>query len=63
MSYCGGMPLWVKRVLPDFSWFSSIVDAVLVFEDRAAEATASYLAAVDGLPLTERTTDYAEIEC
>ena len=63
VSYCGGMPLWVKRVFPDFSWFSSIVDAVLAFEDRAADMTSRYLAAVDGLPLTERTTDYAEIEC
>jgi hypothetical protein len=30
VSYCGGMPLYVKRVEPDERWFDAIVEAVSV---------------------------------
>jgi len=36
VSYCGGMPLYVKRVLPDSRWFEAIQDAARIFEDTAS---------------------------
>lgn len=57
LSFCGGMPLYCKRVLPDQRWFDAIVSAVEKFEETAAEMVATYEAAVVGLPMTERTVD------
>lgn len=54
LSYSGGMPLWPKRVYPDPKWFDAIVEAVRAFEKAADEMTEKYLAAVVGLPETER---------
>lgn len=54
VSYCGGMRLWRKRVTPDFEWQESILAAVALFEENVAELTATYQAAVEGLPMTER---------
>lgn len=54
VSFTGGMPLYVKRVLPDLRWFDAIVAAVSKFEKTVAEMVASYNARVDGLPMTER---------
>jgi len=56
VSYCGGMPLWVKRVTPDERWAAAIVDAVEDFEQTVARGVAAYQAAVAGLPPTERAT-------
>lgn len=60
VSYCGGMPLYVKRVTPDAGWYLAIHDAVKAFEEAAAEMTARYLIAVDGAPTTERIDHYLE---
>ena len=57
VSYVGGMPLWVKRVLPDPRWFEAIVAAVTRFETTAAEMVAAYEQATKGLPQTERPTE------
>jgi predicted phage-related endonuclease len=57
VSYCGGMPMWTKRVAPDLAWFGAICSAVALFEDTAEEMLAQYDAAVIGLPATERTTE------
>jgi hypothetical protein len=54
ISYCGGMPMWVKRVEPDQRWFYAIVNAVTAFEETAAGMVAAYHAATEGLPTTER---------
>lgn len=62
VSYCGGMPLWVTRVLPDSSWRVALADAVRVFEERAAESLTHYRAAVAGLPVADPSPDYDEIE-
>jgi hypothetical protein len=61
VSYCGGMPLWTKRVLPDPAWHDAIVQAVTAFEKAAATMTAAYEKATAGLPLTERTDLYEEM--
>ena len=42
VSYCGGMPLWVKRVTPDLSWQAAILAAVEALEESAADMTARY---------------------
>jgi hypothetical protein len=57
ISYCGGMPLYVKRVEPDERWFEAIVAAVAAFEDTAAQMVAAYHTATEGLPPTERAID------
>jgi hypothetical protein len=57
ISYCGGMPLYVKRVTPDPRWFDAIAAAVSTFEDTAAEWVAAYQSATEGLAATERAVE------
>jgi hypothetical protein len=57
VSYCGGMPMWVRRVEPDERWQKAITDAVTTFEENAALMVDNYRRAVDGLPETERVTE------
>lgn len=57
LSYCGGMPMWVKRAYPDGQWFAAILAAVGQFEQTADEMTATYHAAVEGLATTERSIE------
>ena len=57
ISYCGGMPMWSKRVEPDERWHEAIVAAAAKFEECAAEMVAAYKQATDGLPQTERVTE------
>ena len=61
VSYCGGMPMWVKRVTPDPKWHDAIVQAVAKFESNAAAMASRYADAVRGLPATERINDDQEI--
>lgn len=56
ISYCGGMPMWIRRVEPDPRWHDAILAAVEQFEQNAAEMIAAYEAAVAGFPMTERGT-------
>lgn len=57
ISYCGGMPLWVKRVHPDAKWHTAITAAARQFEQTATEMVANYETAVAGLPMTERVLE------
>lgn len=57
VSYCGGMPLYVKRVEPSPEWFDAIVAAVTSFELAASLMTEQYEAATAGLPATERVVE------
>lgn len=57
VSFCGGLPLYVKRVLPDPQWFEAITSAAETFAQTAAEMVAAYTSAVAGLPSTERVVD------
>ena len=61
LSYCGGMPMWRKRVLPDQRWFDAIVAAAEKFEETAAQMVADYEAEVAGLPTTERAPDFEDM--
>lgn len=56
VSFCGGMPLWTKRVYPDPAWHAAIVEAVEVFESTAADMVATYHTNTAGRPATERST-------
>lgn len=57
VSYCGGMPMYVKRVTPDERWFKAIVEAVKQFEKTSAEMVANYTAKTKGLEPAERVSD------
>lgn len=62
VSFCSGMPLYVKRVLPDMRWFHAIQEAVESFEVASAEMVSRYTAATKDLPPTERLDHFAELE-
>jgi hypothetical protein len=62
VSYCGGMPLFVKRVLPDKQWQDTIVAAVKALEESAAQMLAKYKAAVEGRPIANRIDHFADME-
>ena len=62
VSYCGGMPLWVKRVYPDPMWHAAILAAAETFEANVADILTRYHEVVAGLPATERVNRDAEIE-
>ena len=62
VSYCGGMPLYVKRVYPDPMWHEAIVAAAANLEAAAELASARYYILTAGLPATERVDRDAEIE-
>lgn len=55
ISYSGGLPMAVIRVLPDEATQAAIVEAATVFETRLAERLAVYEKASAGLIQTERS--------
>lgn len=61
VSFNAGMPLFVKRVLPDSAWFEAITAAAIQFEKTAAEMGAAYTQATTDMPATERLPQYGEI--
>jgi hypothetical protein len=62
ISYCGGMPLFVKRVEPDEKWRKAIWEAVAAFEDAAANMYDTYISNTAGKPATERIDFFPEME-
>lgn len=62
ISYNAGMPLFVKRVMPDEKWRKAILEAVTTFEESAAQMIDTYLTAIDGRPATERIDVFADEE-
>ena len=61
VSYCGGMPLYVKRVLPDAKWFAAITDAAQAFEEAVTNMVGTYEIAAKGRPLTDRINHYEDM--
>lgn len=61
ISFCGGMPLFVKRVYPDPTWREAILEAAKAFEDAAIGMRIDYDLATKGRPLTERIDFYEEM--
>ncbi|MBK0296482.1 hypothetical protein IAE22_31050, partial [Bacillus sp. S34] len=62
VSFCGGMPLYVKRVYPDQRWFEAILGALELFEVEAERITATYTARTNGAPMTERNEFFTDDE-
>lgn len=62
ISYCGGLPPFVKRVLPDEQWFDAIRAAGERFEETATRMQADYRAKTHGRPTTERLVTTSEIQ-
>jgi len=62
VSFCSGMPLYVKRVAPDMRWFHAIQEAVESFEAASAQMIERYTEATAGMPPTERLDHFAELE-
>jgi hypothetical protein len=61
VSYCGGMPLYVKRVLPDPRWFVAIIEAVKTFEESAEQMIKNYAINTNGRPATKRINHYEDM--
>jgi putative phage-type endonuclease len=57
VSFCAGLPLYVKRVHPDPAWHEAIVAACQNYETAAAEMVAAYEQATRDMPPTERITE------
>lgn len=62
VSYCGGMPLYTKRVEPDEQWQEAIIAAAQAFETDAEDITSRYLAKTAGLPVAERIDHFQEMQ-
>lgn len=61
VSFCSGLPMWTKRVLPDPEWHEAIVAAVDAFEKSAEALVGEYRAKSTGLPATERIPNDFEL--
>ena len=61
VSYAGGMPLFVKRVLPDPRWKAAILAAAEQAEKDIAAMAATYQRATEGLPIAKRI-DFNTVE-
>lgn len=61
VSYCGGMPLWVKRVTPDRKWQTAIVAAAERAEREIEQRVSAVRAASAGLPIAE-LIDFNDLE-
>ena len=61
VSFCGGMPLFVKRVYGDAEWADAIAGTTRDTERAIAEMTEKYKKAIIGLAPTERTNFNQEI--
>jgi hypothetical protein len=62
VSFCGGLPLYVKRVYPDPRWQVAIIDALSQFEKTAAQMIDTFTERTLTAPKTERHDNFAEIE-
>jgi hypothetical protein len=62
VSYCGGFPLFVKRVYADPKWQAAIIDALDTFEDNAARMIGAYNAVMGGKPVAPLIDHWADIE-
>lgn len=61
VSYCAGMPLYVKRVHPDSAWRSVIVQAAIDAECAMDDYTTAYQAVTNGMPVMPESTFDQEI--
>lgn len=62
ISYAGGMPLFVKRVLPDPAWREVIWKAVEHFDEQAHTMRTRYNTVSKGQPVMEHIDLYDDLE-
>lgn len=62
VSWCGGLPMFVKRVTPDTRWFDTITEVIETFEQNATTMTSDYRTATHGLPQTQHIDHFADVE-
>lgn len=62
LSYCGGMPLYVKRVRPDPRWQDAIRIVLDDFEATAAQMITNYQQRTAAAPATERIEHFQDIQ-
>lgn len=63
ISYSGGLPMFVQRVLPDADVQAAIVTAATEFEARVVQVIRSFAdnVAAHGYPATERAAEFGDI--
>lgn len=54
ISYCGGMPMYVRRVVPDEKIQAAIVAAATIFHQKLEKIINTYAFKAMGFPSTER---------
>tara|TARA_R110002012_G_scaffold321576_1_gene549927 strand:- start:62 stop:748 length:687 start_codon:yes stop_codon:yes gene_type:complete len=57
VSYCEGMPLFIKRVMPDPEMQQAIIDAAIMFNDQINELLHEYNQNAKGMPIAPRHED------
>jgi putative phage-type endonuclease len=62
ISYCGGMPLFIKRVYPDQKWRDAITQAAAQFEEEARRMIALYYTNTTDAPIAERIELFEDME-
>ena len=62
ISYCGGMPMFVKRVYPDPAFHNAIVAAAVAFEDKVQDVMREYRGTLTTLPKLIETERRVEQE-
>ena len=61
VSYCAGMPLYIKRVHPSIQWADAIVESAILAEIEMKKARTKYEATVAGMPIMPESTFNEEI--
>jgi hypothetical protein len=62
VSYCGGWPLYVKRVHRDKGWDDLIMTTLTAFEIRTVAVTNNYRTAVGDAPIAPRIDHLLDVE-
>ena len=62
ISYSGGLPMFVKRVLPDMEIQGAIIDAATAFENTLAERANDYEDSLMSMPVVIETERHVEQE-
>lgn len=62
VSFCGGMPLFIKRVFPDNTFQHAVIEAAIAFEHAAADMTRIFTNRTAGYPVPPRSDIETEIE-
>lgn len=62
VSFCGGMPLFIKRVYPDNTFQHAVIEAAIAFEHAAADMTRAFTNRTAGYPVPPRSDIEQEIQ-